>query len=206
MVTEDYLKNKINTPLKNKEKLIALRKAFKTTRDRQNENKFLFLYLDQRKERLKESRDFSIGNKELLCQAIKNFEKNGFKVFYSKTKEDAIDFILKEIGDEKLIVMSKSNVTKEICLHEHLEEKGIEVIETDLGDYIIQLSTENPAHPTGPACHLSRYDIAKIFSEAFGEDFEPDPLVLTKIGKEKIRNYIEKSKIGITGANAICAE
>ncbi|HNR45315.1 MAG TPA: LUD domain-containing protein [Methanofastidiosum sp.] len=206
MVTEDYLKNKIDTPLKNKEKLIALRKAFKTTRDRQNDNKFLFPDLDQRKERLKKSRDFSIGNKDLLCQAIKNFEKNGFKVFYSKTKEDAIDFILKEIGEEKLVVKSKSNVTKEICLHEKLEERGIEVIETDLGDYIIQLSTEKPAHPTGPACHLSRYDIAKIFSEAFGENFEPDPLVLTKIGKEKIRNYIEKAKIGITGANAICAE
>ena len=206
MITEEYLKNKINEPLKNKEKLIALRKAFKTTRDRQNENKVLFPDLDQRKERLKKTRDFSIGNKELLCQAIKNFEKNGFKVFYAKTKKDAIDFILKEIGDQKLVVKSKSNVTKEICLHEHLEEKGIEVIETDLGDYIIQLSTEKPAHPTGPACHLSRYDIAKIFSEAFGEELEPDPLILTKIGKEKIRNYIEKSKIGITGANAICAE
>ena len=147
MITEDYLKNKINEPLKNKEKLIALRKAFKTTRDRQNENKVLFPDLDQRKERLKKSRDFSIGNKELLCQAIKNFEKNDFKVFYANTKEDAVDFILKEIGNEKLIVKSKSNVTKEIGLHEHLEENGIEVIETDLGDYIIQLSTEKPAHP-----------------------------------------------------------
>jgi len=83
VVTEDYLKNKINTPLKNKEKLIALRKAFKTTRDRQNENKFLFLYLDQRKERLKESRDFSIGNKELLCQAIKNFEKKMVSKYFT---------------------------------------------------------------------------------------------------------------------------
>ncbi|NMC60255.1 MAG: LUD domain-containing protein, partial [Candidatus Methanofastidiosa archaeon] len=104
------------------------------------------------------------------------------------------------------VVKSKSNVTKEICLHEKLEENGIEVIETDLGDYIIQLSTEKPAHPTGPACHLSRYDIAKIFSEAFGENLDPDPLILTKVGREKIRKYIEKAKIGITGANAICAE
>jgi iron-sulfur cluster protein len=206
VITEYYLKNKINDPLKNKEKLIALRKAFKTTRDRQNENKILFPDLEQRKERLKKARDVSVGNKELLNQAINNFEKNGFKVFYANTKKDAVEFILKEIGDEKLVVKSKSNVTKEIGLHEHLEEKGIEVIETDLGDYIIQLSTEKPAHPTGPACHLSRYDIAKIFSKAFGEDLEPDPLVLTKIGKEKIRNYIEKAKIGITGANAICAE
>ncbi|NYT04725.1 MAG: 4Fe-4S dicluster domain-containing protein [Candidatus Methanofastidiosa archaeon] len=206
MITEDYLKNKINEPLKNKEKLIALRKAFKTTRDRQNENKLLFPDLEDRKERLRKIRDFSIGNKELLSQAIKNFEKNGFRVFYANTKKDAVDFILKEIGDEKLVVKSKSNVTKEIGLHEHLEKNGIEVIETDLGDYIIQLSSEKPAHPTGPACHLSRYDIAKIFSEAFDKELEPDPLILTKIGRQKIREYIEKSKIGITGANAICAE
>ncbi|KYC44940.1 MAG: hydrogenase MvhADGHdrABC CoB-CoM heterodisulfide reductase subunit B [Candidatus Methanofastidiosum methylothiophilum] len=206
VITEDYLKNKINGPLKNKEKLIALRKAFNTTRDRQNENKVSFPDLSERKERLKKTRDFSIGNKELLAQAINNFEKNGFRVYYANTKIDALNFILKEIGDEKLIVKSKSNVTKEIGLHEHLEKNGIKVIETDLGDYIIQLSTEKPAHPTGPACHLSRHDIAKIFSDAFGEELEPDPLVLTKIGREKIRDYIEKSKIGITGANAICAE
>ncbi len=206
MITEDYLKNKINEPLENKEKLIALRKAFKTTRDRQNENKVLFPDLNERKERLKKIRDFSIGNKELLSQAIKNFEKNGFRVFYANTKKDAVDFILNEMGNEKLVVKSKSNVTKEIGLHEHLEKNGVEVIETDLGDYIIQLSTEKPAHPTGPACHLSRYDIAKIFSESFNKELEPDPLVLTKIGRQKIREYIEKSKIGITGANAICAE
>jgi len=76
VVTAEHLKEKINIPLKNKEKLIALRKAFKTTRDRQNENKVLFPDLDERKERLKKSREFSIGNKELLSQAINNFEKN----------------------------------------------------------------------------------------------------------------------------------
>ncbi len=206
MVTEEYLKNKINQPLKNKEKLIALRRAFKTTRDRQNENKDLFPDLNKRKERLKKVRDVSIGNKDLLSQSIKNLEKNGFRVFYANTKEEAIDFITKEIGDEKLVVKSKSNVTKEIGLHEYLEENGIEVIETDLGDYIIQLSKEKPAHPTGPACHLSRYDIANIFSKSFGEYIEPDPLALTKLGRKKIREYIEKSKVGITGANAICAE
>ncbi|HRZ19678.1 MAG TPA: LUD domain-containing protein, partial [Methanofastidiosum sp.] len=130
MVTEEHLKEKINIPLKNKEKLIALRKAFKTTRDRQNENKVLFPDLDERKERLKKSREFSIGNKELLSQAINNFEKNGFKVFIAKDNDDAVNYIINEIGEEKLVVKSKSNVTKEICLHEKLEEKGIEVIET----------------------------------------------------------------------------
>ncbi|NMC58047.1 MAG: LUD domain-containing protein, partial [Candidatus Methanofastidiosa archaeon] len=111
MVTEEYLKNKISLPLNNKEKLVALRKAFKTTRDRQKDNKILFPDLEERKERLKKAREFSIGNKELLSQAIKNFEKNGFKVFYAKTKDEAVDFILKEIGNEKLVVKSKSNVT-----------------------------------------------------------------------------------------------
>ncbi|OQC51074.1 MAG: CoB--CoM heterodisulfide reductase iron-sulfur subunit D [Euryarchaeota archaeon ADurb.Bin023] len=206
MVTEAHLKNKISKPLKNKGKLIALRKAFKTTRERQEENISLFPDLEQRINRLKQTRDFSIGNKELLSQAIKKFENNGFRVFYADTKKDAVDFILKEIGEEKLVVKSKSNVTKEIGLHEYLEKNGVEVIETDLGDYILQLSKEKPAHPTGPACHLSRHEIAKIFSDSFGKNFEPDPLILTKFGKEKIRGYIERSKIGITGANALCAE
>ena len=141
MVTEAHLKNKISKSLKNKGKLIALRKAFKTTRERQEENISLFPDLEQRINRLKQTRDFSIGNKELLSQAIKKFENNGFRVFYADTKKDAVDFILKEIGEEKLVVKSKSNVTKEIGLHEYLEKNGVEAV-----SYTHLRAHETPEH------------------------------------------------------------
>ncbi|MEM2900201.1 MAG: LUD domain-containing protein, partial [Thermoplasmata archaeon] len=87
-----------------------------------------------------------------------------------------------------------------------LEKMGYEVIETDLGDRIIQLANEHPAHPTGPACHLSRFDIAQLFSKHFGKECRAEPSELTMIMREEIDEYFKKSEIGITGANAIAVE
>jgi len=113
--------------------------------------------------------------------------------------------VITELGSDKLVVKSKSNLTKEIELAKALKEKGIQVVETDIGDRIIQLCGDLPSHPTGPASHLSRHDIAKVLSRYFAREVKSAPEELVNLIKDEITAYLGKARIGITGANAIVA-
>jgi len=141
-----------------------------------------------------------------LNQALQSLSQNGVKVFLAKTGEEAISFIISETKGEKLVVKSKSNVTKEIKLVEALEAEGIQVIETDIGDRIIQLCQDRPSHSTGPASHLTRYDIAWTLSKHFNQKVEPVSERLTELIREEVSAYITEAGIGITGANAVTSE
>ncbi len=200
------LVDNVHLALKRAKQVHAMRKAFKLVRRRQQLNRDKMANLEERKRRLKETRASSVANEELLNQAIENLRRNGIKLILAKTKEDAVAFVINEVGGEKLVVKSKSNTTKEIDLTGALEEAGIEVVETDIGDRIIQLCGEKPCHPTGPAVHLTSQDIAECLSRHFGTEVEPVPEKLTELIKQDISEYMNKAKIGITGANAITAE
>jgi len=123
----------------------------------------------------------------------------------AKTREAALRAIHEEVRGQKLVVKSKSNVTKDLHLAEHLGQEGIEVIETDLGDRIIQLAGCPAAHPTGPACHLTRHEIAMLFTSHFGREISEDPMELTSVMRDEIASYMAEARVGITGANAITA-
>ena len=99
---------------------------------------------------------------KLLEQAIESLKLRGTKVYLAKTREDAINYILKELEGEKLVVKSKTNTAKEIGLVKQIEKQGIEIIETDIGDRIIQISGEMPSVPIGPAVHLDPKFLAEI--------------------------------------------
>jgi len=182
----------------------SLRKAFASVKDRQQKN----IPKDYREkiQRLKVTRESSVGNKALLDIAISRLKENGIRVVMAKDREEAIEILLKEVGNEKLVVKSKSNVTKEIELTDALESHGIEVIETDIGDRILQILKSNPSHPTGPIAHLSAKMIAEGLSKLYGKDIREDPDEIVGFVRDEIKNYIDKASIGITGANAITAE
>jgi len=188
----------------NFDEIISLRKAFESVKERQRKN--LPLNLQERTKRLCTVRELSVGNEELLQKAIKRVEENGIRVFSAKSSNEAINIILKELGDEKLIVKSKSNVTKEIHLTEELESRGIKVIETDIGDRILQVLKEKPSHPTGPIAHLSAKKISEGLSKVYGEKISEDPEDIVRFVRKEIKDYIGSSRIGITGANAVTAE
>ncbi len=188
----------------NFDEIIALRKAFDSVKQRQKKN--IPPDLEEKIKRLKAVREFSIGNKELLKQAIEKIEANGIKVFRAGNKEDAIRIILKEIGKEKLVVKSKSNVTKEIELTAELQSQGIEVVETDIGDRILQVLKSKPSHPTGPVAHLSAKAIAEGLSKFYNKNINEDPDDIVRFMRDEIRGYLEKARVGITGANAVTAE
>jgi L-lactate utilization protein LutB len=188
----------------NYEEVRALRKAFNSVKERQALNQPKDF--TERKKRLRLSRELCVGNEGMLNRAIDNLKKNGIKVHLLKEKQEAVDIVLSEIGKEKLVVKSKSNVTKELDLTEALEKEGLTVVETDIGDRILQLLDAKPSHPTGPVTHLSAKDIAKKLSKYYNKPIKEQPEEIVKIVREDVISNIDKAYVGITGANAITAE
>jgi L-lactate dehydrogenase complex protein LldG len=182
------------------------RRAFKETRNRQKQNLPFFGDLKKISEDVKRIRSESVGNWDLFEEAISRLEKNRFKVLQAKDGQEACEIILREVGDERLVVKSKSNISKEIGLTHFLNEHGIEVVETDIGDRIIQIAGHRASHATAPAVHLSRYEIAEILSRHLKREVPPVPEEEMQAVRSDIESYLQKAKIGITGANAISAK
>ncbi len=183
----------------------SLEAAFASVIKRQEENSSRLADLDGMKARLKSDRESSVGNSGLLEKAISTLEKNMFKVVLADSMEEAFEAVLSAIGEERLVVKSKSNITKEMRLADRLYRLGIETVETDIGDRVLQLSGERPSHPTGPVSHLGRDAISGIISASSGCEVPADPAVIVGFLKSEIKDSIGKARVGITGANAITA-
>ncbi|MBN1677321.1 MAG: LUD domain-containing protein [Candidatus Thermoplasmatota archaeon] len=204
-MTEQRTRARIDSATKDRSALDGMRRSFRTILDRQRENAHRIPDIDSRKDRLRKIKESSVGNDELFCQALATLHDNGFRVIVAKTAEDAIRAVSRELEGQDFVVKSKSNVTKELHLAERLAEGGIDVVETDLGDRIIQLAGCEAAHPTGPACHLTRGQIAGLFSEHFGKRVSDGPKELTSLMRDEIAGFLSKARVGITGTNAITA-
>lgn len=189
-----------------KSELENQRRAFKETRNRQRLNLSLYDDFEKVKEEIKKVRSSCLGNWELLEEAIDHLQKNQFKVLQAENSEEACELFLREIGEEKLVVKSKSNLSKEIGLTPFLARHGIEVIETDIGDRINQLIGGRSSHYTGPIVHLTRFEISEILSRHLKREISPVPEEEMQAVREDIETYLQKAKVGITGANAIAAK
>ena len=145
---------------------------------------------------------------QMIEQFEKNFIKNGGKLIYASTPQDALDEILAICKEKncKTLVKSKSMVTEEIHLNSFLEKNGIESVETDLGEYIQQLDGEAPYHIVTPAMHKSKEDVAKLFAEKLGTDPRLTPEELTLVAREKLREKYVQAEVGVTGANFIISD
>ncbi|MBT3190303.1 MAG: LUD domain-containing protein [Anaerolineae bacterium] len=109
-------------------------------------------------------------------------------------------------GSKKLIAKSKSMVTEEIELNAALGKAGHKVVETDLGEYIVQLRHEKPSHIITPAVHLRREDVAQLFHEELGIPYTKDIPTLTEVARQKLRKIFLDADIGISGINFGVAE
>ena len=161
--------------------------------------------------RVSEIKKYSIENKEeLLCEVVESFKRNGIDVYQAKTSEDALNIIydLLDEFDSKVIAKSKSNTLGEIKLKENLADKGYEVVETDLGDRILQLkkSDNKPVHPTGPASHLNVGEMADIVNESLDVDVDSVPREIMETVRSDVLNRLKNSNVGISGSNVIAAE
>ena len=138
----------------------------------------------------------------------RHVEAHGGRAIYAKDATDVADFVLalaKERG-ARLIVKSKSMTTEEVDLNERLGHHGLEAVETDLGEYILQLAHERPYHIVAPALHKTRYDVAEIFSRSLNIPQETVPEKQTMIARGVLREKFLAADIGISGANFLVAD
>lgn len=144
---------------------------------------------------------------QMLLQFEANFTNNGGKVVWAKDDKEAIKEIKKVIKEKnaKSVVKSKSMTTEEIELNYHLENEGVTVYETDLGEFIVQLSDEKPYHIVTPAMHKSKEDVSTLFNEKFGSPVDSSAEELTLVARDILREKYLTSDIGITGSNFIIA-
>ncbi len=145
---------------------------------------------------------------KLLPEFESNFQRKGGKVIWANTAEEAQEEILKIIrkAGAKSVIKSKSMATEEIHLNEFLEKNQIETLESDLGEYIVQLLGQKPYHIVTPAMHLSKEDIAQLFHEKFGTAPDATPEQLTQKARELLREKYTQADVGITGANFLIAD
>jgi L-lactate dehydrogenase complex protein LldF len=133
---------------------------------------------------------------------------SGGIVHWASTAEDARRTVIAIARQHnvRLAVKSKSMATEEIELNHALEAAGIEALETDLGEYIVQLAGTGPSHIIVPAVHLTRDEIAALFSRKLGIDAPADPVELARIARETLREKFLDAEMGISGGNFLVAE
>ena len=143
-----------------------------------------------------------------LVEFEANFITRGGKIIWAMDQQEAVKEILNIMKkyDSRYVVKSKSMVTEEIELNEHLHKQKIESLETDLGEYIVQLAGEKPYHIITPAMHKSKKDIAELFYEKFGFHKDATPEQLTAFVRKLLRVKFTSADVGITGANFLIAD
>ncbi len=144
---------------------------------------------------------------ELIDELTETVEENGGTVYLASDAEDANRYIREVAGDAETLVKSKSMTSEEIDVNESLERAGVDVFETDLGEFVLQIADESPSHIVGPAIHKSREEISALFNETFDPE---EPLEtaeeLTMFAREYLGERVTEADVGMTGANFLVAE
>jgi L-lactate dehydrogenase complex protein LldF len=156
-----------------------------------------------------EIRKSAVANLDILLESLAaNVRKNGGHVFFAEDSEAALDYCLTTARKHKanLAVKGKSMVSEEIGLNTALKAAGIDVAETDLGEYIIQLAGERPSHIIAPAIHKTRIDVGRLFTSKIGISYTDDPPKLTRAARKSLREKFLAAGIGFSGCNIACAE
>ena len=143
-----------------------------------------------------------------LEQFERSVEAHGGHVAYAKDAAEVADFVLSLAKERhaRLIVKSKSMTTEEVDLNERLEHHGLESVETDFGEYLLQLAHERPYHIVAPALHKTRYDVAQILEQSL---HIPNETVIEKqaaIARATLREKFLAADMGISGANFLVAD
>ncbi len=145
---------------------------------------------------------------ELVSEFVRNAEARGANVHYAADAEEACDVVLRitEESKGKTMVKSKSLTSEEIELNDYLERRGIEVLETDLGERIIQLARERPSHLVFPAIHKTVEEVAELFTAESGRRVEPEIRALLAYIRARLRRKFLEAEVGLNGANVAIAE
>jgi iron-sulfur cluster protein len=180
--------------------------AYRTSRA----NAFAGMDLDSLIGEIAKGKDAAIPHLEELFEAFKaKAEAAGAQIHVARTAHEANEIIAAIARDNqvKKIVKGKSMTAEETFLNDHLERDGFVVTETDLGEWIIQLRREGPSHMVMPAIHLSRQEVAELFTKVTGNRQDPDDIDgMVKVARRELRQAFLEADMGISGANFAIAE
>ncbi len=154
------------------------------------------------KDRVRDNRE------KYRAEFIRNAEAAGATVYVARTADDANHYIaeLAKARGVKLAVKSKSMASEETHLNKALEADGIKALETDLGEWIIQLAGQRPSHMVMPAIHMFKEEVAELFSKQTGQTEPAEIEHLVRVAREQLRQGYLDADMGITGANIAVAE
>jgi iron-sulfur cluster protein len=159
---------------------------------------------------LKAAKTEAIDNLDhYLDQFVAQAEASGATVHFAADADEATAIVhnIALQHEVKLVAKSKSMVSEEIELNQRFAENGIDVIETDLGEWIVQLRGERPSHMVMPAIHLARQEVGDIFSKELGREISREDVTeQVHAARDAIRDVFFNAGMGITGANALIAE
>lgn len=164
---------------------------------------------DRLQEKGRSIKAHTLDNLDFYLELLeKNVTAGGGQVFFADTAESAADYVISLSKDQnvKTVVKSKSMISEEMSLNQRLEENGIESVETDLGEYIVQLAKEAPYHIIAPAIHKSSKEVSNLFEEKLGTSGNLGIEDLTKVAREKLRQKFISADMGITGGNFMVAD
>ncbi|HET6720041.1 MAG TPA: LutB/LldF family L-lactate oxidation iron-sulfur protein [Rhodocyclaceae bacterium] len=155
-------------------------------------------------------RRYSLSRLPTLLQQLEtNLTKNGIQVHWAETPEEAQKIVidLMQRAEAPLLVKGKSMVSEEVELNHALLDAGIDALESDMGEYIVQLAGERPSHIIMPAIHKTKEDISRLFAEKIpGVDYTDSVDELIQIGRRVLREKFRETKVGLSGVNIAVAE
>jgi len=160
-------------------------------------------------DKCRDLKDRALDRSEDLWKKVgEGIEARGGIFYLAPDAQSAREYIggLAQSTGGKLVVKGKSITSEEIGLNDYLASLGLEVVETDLGERIIQLAGEKPSHIIVPAIHKTREEVARIFSQAWGRDVPDDPYIITKEVRRDLRQKFLTARMGITGINVVSAD
>jgi L-lactate dehydrogenase complex protein LldF len=198
--------SRVAPDLEHRTKIHTALKSYEKARD---EKKALFQDWEAARDQAAEIKWEAINHLDaFLVEFADRLRERGASVFWAGNGEEARDYIvnLAKQKNARTIIKSKSMTTEEIHLNTALQNAGYEVVESDLGEFIVQLRGEPPYHLVFPAMHLTRHEISDLFQEKLHSDRTENPEDLTMIARRELRSKYIQADIGITGANFGIAE
>lgn len=192
--------------------LLDFQRSWRVSRDEQMarlERRTEASFADLRREFAQTKDDTLERIDDYIAEFRAHAEAAGATVVEVETAQDALDYITeicRERGIE-LVVKSKSMVSEEIELNHHLEAQDIRAIETDLGEWLLQLASERPSHLVMPAIHQRRERVAELLGDELEQEFDPDDIpAMVASARDGLRDHFLGAGAGLTGANALIAE
>ncbi len=188
---------------------MAVGQGVKHLADRRNVQVAEFEVMEPLSERTRAIRLHALANLDrLIAHFADQVSASGGQVHFAEDAAEARSIVasILELTGAKLVVKSKSMVSEEIEINDHLEARGVEVVETDLGEYIVQLAGSTPSHIIAPVLHMTKEDVGALFAEKLGVVETHDPTELNQIARDHLRQVFLTADAGISGVNFAIAE